>query len=402
MTLRNGNSFPLKLMTAFSAMIATRNVRRPTTSNRCRSALSALLSGYAREQHEGDHRHDDLEDEVPPPLEGGCDDSADQCGQRRATEAADRPETQRSLPIPVVVMGLDDRQARRENGGRRESLENAAEQHQRRARTRCHGRGQHDAGTADDGQAQPDPHEPDPAEPVGQATGDRDEDARHQRGGRHGEVEHSGVDGQRPLHVRDEVQGRLCEQPERQDREDDPEQLSIVTGVRDGARRADLCHSNPPRGRRRLTACAGSGTCDGDGNDLPVQRTPLRAGSGRRGRRRSGSARRPGSAVVPHVGATGNAEPADGLGLEPLPELDLASELLGATAGDTPPGDRNLSPTRAPGTGSGSLRPPVQARPGRKLACPAAALGTRRRIRVARDQPLEAVAAVAAVDEDRH
>jgi hypothetical protein len=105
---------------------------------------------------------------------------------------------------------------------------------------------------------------------------------------------------------------------------------------------------------------------------------------------------------MPPVGAAGNTEPAYGLGLEPLPELDLAAQFLRATADDTLPRDRDLTATPAPGTGRRCLGPPLQARSGRDLARPATALGTRGRVRIARDQPFETVTAVAAVHEDRH
>ena len=83
--------------------------------------------------------------------------------------------------------------------------------------------------------------------------------------------------------------------------------------------------------------------------------------------------------------------------------LDYAEHARSA-GGDAPPRDRHLT-----GSGPGSRRlprrgvgPAGEARAGRDLARRATAVGTRRRIRIAGHQPLEAAPAVAAVDVDRH
>ena len=134
------------------------------------AALRRAAQQKQRQQGNGDR-----EDEDPAPAQSGGDSPANEGTETAAAPRADDPEADRPLPRTPFIPGLNQRQRRRHNAGRRQPLQHPAGQEQPRSLS------DHQHGAADDTQPQPEGGHPHPAKLVRQAAAGDHEAAAEQR-----------------------------------------------------------------------------------------------------------------------------------------------------------------------------------------------------------------------------
>jgi hypothetical protein len=174
--------------------------------------VSALLSGCALDHQHADHGDDDRGEEDVTPSRGSPRPGRRTANRHPTPPGADGPQAHRALTGRTVPVRLHQRETGWHDAGCRNPLQGTT--YQQEGGRQAAGGGEGDQQGTDDAEQEADLNGLHAADTVCKPADDDDEDAGKECGDGHRIVHHAGIETEVLLHVRRNVEDRLCKKPE--------------------------------------------------------------------------------------------------------------------------------------------------------------------------------------------